>query len=135
VILPADIRRDIEAHARACFPHEACGLVAADSVGDLRSAYCTTNVDHSSHRFTVAPDEHYAAIGDAESRGLHVAGSFHSHPTSQPVPSRSDIARALDPDWLYLIVGPVGTGGLDMRCYRIVNGVATEVPLTTGVEA
>lgn len=77
--------------------------------------------------FVVPPPDHYRALTHAESRGWSLAGSYHSHPRGVAAPSDTDIAKALDPGWFYLVVGlgaaPRITG------WRIRAGVATEVEL------
>jgi len=114
------------AHSGFCYPEEACGLLAADESGAVRMVYCLTNVDHSPNRFTVDPAEHYHAWRHAEANGWTMAGSFHSHPRTEPVPSSSDVAGALDPDWWYVVVGPVA-GDTEVRCYRIEHREVIEV--------
>jgi len=104
LVVPGQIRDAIVAHARFCFPEEACGLIAVDEDHELRMAYATTNVDRSAVRFTVSPTEHFGAIRHAERHGWTISGSFHSHPESAGFPSARDIEGALDPDWLYMIV-------------------------------
>lgn len=125
--LPDEIQAAIVAHARFSFPDEACGLLASDADGHWRMAYCLTNADASSHRFTVDPDEHFGALRHAERNGWTIAGSFHSHPTSEPVPSRADIAGALDPEWVHLIAGPVEPGPIRVEAFRVVDGEARPV--------
>ena len=114
------------AHAQFCFPQEACGLIAVDKDNRPQMIYATTNVDRSRVRFTVSPEEHYGAIVHAERSGLTIAGSFHSHPDSAAFPSTRDIEGALDPDWLYVIVG-MGNGQPDVRGFRIRQGRVAEV--------
>lgn len=126
--IPSQIRRALVAHARFCHPEEACGLVAVDDVGRLRMAYATTNVERSRVRFTVSPREHYGAIRHAESRGWSIGGSFHSHPDSAAFPSARDIEGALDPGWLYLVVG-MGNGYPEVRGFRIRGYMVDEVSL------
>lgn len=126
VRLPTEIRRAIVAHAEWAFPEEACGLLAADESGRMRMAYCLSNVERSASRFTVDPVEHFRAMRHAESLGWHLAGSFHSHPHSEAVPSATDLDGALDPEWVYVIAGPVGPA-TPVRCFRIVDGAATEL--------
>ena len=128
VQVPLQIRAAMVAHAHFCFPEEACGLVAIDKGGSLRMAYATTNVDRSRVKFTVSPSEHYGAIKHAERHGWSIAGSFHSHPESSAFPSGRDIAAALDPDWLYFIVG-LGNGLPELRCFRIRNFGVAEIAL------
>lgn len=110
------------AHARFAYPREACGLLASDSAGRLRMAYCLTNSEQSTHRFTVAPDEHFGALRHAERNGWRITGAFHSHPTSAPSPSAADVAGALDPEWIHVIAGPVDPGPIRLEAYRIASG-------------
>lgn len=128
VTIPSQIYDAIVAHAEFCFPEEACGLIAMDDDRGLRMAYATTNVDRSSVKFTVSPKEHFGAIRHAERHGWTVAGSFHSHPESAGFPSARDIEGALDPDWLYVIVG-LGDELPDLRGYRIRDYQVDEVAL------
>jgi proteasome lid subunit RPN8/RPN11 len=128
VQVPVQIRVAMVAHARFCFPEEACGLLAMDTLGRLRMVYATTNVDRSRIKFTVSPREHYGAIKHAERNGWSIAGSFHSHPESSAFPSGRDIAAALDPDWLYFIVG-LGNGLPELRGFRIRDFQVAEVAL------
>lgn len=128
VLVPDDIRLAIEAHARWCYPEEACGLLAVDPTGVLRMAYCLTNAAAAADRFTVHPVEHYRAIEHAERNGWQIGGDFHSHPESSAVPSASDVAGALDPQWVHLIAGPVGDD-VPIRAYRIEGGRVFELSL------
>jgi proteasome lid subunit RPN8/RPN11 len=128
VDLPGQIRRAIIAHAEFCLPEEACGLLAVDELRRLRMAYATTNVERSAVRFTVDPREHYRAIRSAEARGWTIGGSFHSHPESSAFPSARDIEGALDPSWLYVVVG-MGNGFPDLRGFRIRESTVDEVTL------
>jgi proteasome lid subunit RPN8/RPN11 len=119
----------MQAHAGFCWPNEACGLVAADDRGVLRMVYCLSNLDASPYRFTVDPAEHFGAWRHASGRGWEIAGSFHSHPDSAAVPSSTDVAGALDPAWVYFIVGPVWSARREVRAYRIRDGAIDEVGL------
>lgn len=123
VVLPGQIREAIVRHADFCAPAEACGLLASDAAG-LRMAFALTNTDASPVQYTVAPEEHFGALQFAERRGLTISGSFHSHVASSPVPSAADVAGALDPEWLYLILGHLGS---QLRGYRIKEGAVQEV--------
>jgi proteasome lid subunit RPN8/RPN11 len=114
------------AHARFCFPEEACGLIAVDRDHSPRMVYATTNVDRSRVRFTVSPTEHFGAIQHAERCGWTIAGSFHSHPDSSAFPSARDIDGALDPSWLYVIIG-FSNGGPNVRGFRIRDSEVAEV--------
>jgi len=103
--------------------------LAVDAGGEVRVAYCLGNVERSSTRFTVDPDGHFAALCHAEGNGWQIGGAFHSHPRSAAAPSRTDVAGALDPDWVYLIVG-LGGGTSEVRGWRIRGGEVIEEPIT-----
>ena len=122
------IREAMVAHAQFCLPEEACGLIAIDGDGQIRMAYPATNVDRSRVRFTVSPREHYGAIRHAESRGWLIGGSFHSHPESAAFPSARDVEGALDPAWLYVVVG-MFNGYPEIRGFRIREYMVDEVAL------
>ena len=120
------------AHAEFCWPNEACGLVAVDPGGGVRMVYALTNLDASPFRFTVDPAEHYGAWRHASRMGWTIGGSFHSHPRSVAKPSRNDVAGALDPTWLYFIVGPVNEPPPEVRVYEIRGATAHELAMTVG---
>ncbi|MCP4304770.1 MAG: M67 family metallopeptidase [bacterium] len=126
--LPEQIHVAMIAHAEFCLPEEACGLMAFDDADALQMVYATTNLDRSKVRFTVAPEEHFGAIRHAESRGWRIAGSFHSHPESAAFPSARDIAGALDPEWLHVVVG-LANGMPEVRGFRIRDNGVSEVSL------
>lgn len=114
-------------HARFARPQEACGLLAADAEGRLRMAYCLSNLDASAFSYTLDPSEHIRALYHAESLGWSLAGVYHSHPAGSAVPSATDVAKALEPEWLYAIIG-LGNGEPEVRGFRIRDGEVTEVP-------
>jgi len=107
VFLSDDVRRRIVDHCVSALPNEGCGLLAVD--GDrVVEVYPTENEDSSPHSFTIPPQEHYDALVDAESRGWVIGGVFHSHPDGPAEMSSIDLARALDKDWIYVVVNLEG---------------------------
>jgi proteasome lid subunit RPN8/RPN11 len=126
--LPAEIRRMMVGHSLVCHPEEACGLLAADESGRLRRVYCLTNADRSPVTYTLEPQEHLQALRDAEGRGWHLAGVFHSHPEGRAHPSPTDVARALEPDWLYVVVGLSDRTAPEVRGFWIRRGHVEEEP-------
>lgn len=108
VHLPEHCRQQIIDHCLAELPNEGCGLLAVDA-GSVVAVYPTTNADASPVSYTVPPEEHYAALIDAESRGWELGGVFHSHPRGPAQLSGVDKARALEPDWVYVVVGLGGS--------------------------
>lgn len=126
--LPRQIHDAMVAHAVFCAPYEACGLLAVGDGGALHMVYCLTNADRSRRRFTVVPQEHFAAMQHAERHGWLIGGVFHSHPGAAARPSAVDIAAGLDPTWLHFIVGPLPDP--EVRAFHIRSGAVFEVPLS-----
>ena len=89
VVVPADVRAAIVEHANAELPNEACGLVLLD--GDVAVEYVPgENASPSPYYFELELDPvTWADIGD---RDVEQA-VFHSHVSSPPRPSRTDVAR------------------------------------------
>lgn len=125
--IPTQIYEAMVAHSRFTYPEEACGLLAADDRGRLRMVYCLTNADHSAVSYTIEPTEHFRALQHAESHGWELVGAFHSHPESPAWPSTTDVRRAAEPEWVYLIVGlnPVP----EVRGFNLRVGSIAEVAL------
>lgn len=102
--LPEEVCAQIIEHCLAEFPNEGCGLLAI-SDGAVVEIYPTTNQDASPTSYTIPPQEHYDALVDAESRGWEIGGVFHSHPHGPATMSAIDLDRAIEPEWLYVVVG------------------------------
>lgn len=102
--LPDDLRQQIIEHCISELPHEGCGLLAVEG-DEIVKVYPTSNADASPRSYTVPPQEHYDALIDAESRGWEIGGVFHSHPNGRAEMSSTDRAKALESDWLYVVVG------------------------------
>lgn len=126
VHLPDSQRSQIVEHCLSGVPNEACGLLAMDD-DRIVEVYPTSNLDASPVSYTVPPEEHFAALTDAESNGWELGGVFHSHPTGSARLSMVDVRRALEPDWLYVVVGL--RGGVEIRGWRIEAGQVEPVGL------
>ena len=86
-MIPAEIRKELAAHARREAPNEACGLVAfRDGVAERYLP--GENALSSPYRFELRPRD--PADFFLEDEGYQLA-VFHSHPESAPRPSRTDI--------------------------------------------
>jgi proteasome lid subunit RPN8/RPN11 len=125
--IPADVIRDMLAHAREEAPRECCGLLVGKGQSVVRSVRAR-NLDAKATRYLIDPEDHFAAIRTARAEGLEVVGAYHSHPSSTPVPSATDIAEANSgSDFLYVIVSLVNE---DVRAYRIDTGVCKPLTLS-----
>jgi proteasome lid subunit RPN8/RPN11 len=127
VIVPEGAVQQMVDHAKVCAPNEACGLIASLD-GVVTKVYQLANTDRAPDRFTLDPEDHFAAVSDAENHGWVISGLFHSHPSSAPIPSAVDLEGGGDPDWVNLIVG-VEAGRIAVRAYRYSAGAATAVEI------
>ena len=89
MVIPADVRAAIVAHAQAELPNESCGLLLLD--GDTAVEYVPgENASPSPYFFELRLDPVvWADLGD---RDLEQA-VVHSHVSSPPRPSRTDVER------------------------------------------
>ncbi len=122
------------AHAVAELPNECCGLLAgrlearADAeglpLGRVLRRYPLANAAASPVEYVSDPQSMFDAIRDMRRLGLEILAVYHSHPTSDPVPSRTDLQRNYSPDVVNLIVslkaGPPSVRGwwLTEEAYR-----------------
>jgi proteasome lid subunit RPN8/RPN11 len=112
VVVPAEIRRELDDHARAEAPNEACGLLVLRD--DVAERYVPgRNAAASPYRFELDVDPETWFLED---EGYELA-VFHSHLSSPPRPSRTDVENiGLWRDRPYVILG-VRTG--ELAAWRI----------------
>jgi proteasome lid subunit RPN8/RPN11 len=101
--LPEPVASRIADHARREQPHECCGLLLGTASRIVEAVPARNIAPKPSVRYTIDPDEHFAAIRLARSRGLEVVGAYHSHVRSPARPSETDRAEAFS-DFVFLIV-------------------------------
>lgn len=123
--MPEAVRAALADHAREELPNEACGLVLFD--GDVAVEYVRgTNASPSPYHFQLELDP--VAWADLNDRDL-LQAVFHSHVSSPPRPSRTDVENiGLWAGQPYLIY-TVRTDNL--AAWRIVDGGIVAVPLRT----
>jgi proteasome lid subunit RPN8/RPN11 len=125
--IPANVAAEVLAHARAEAPRECCGLLIGKGQSVARSVRAR-NLDEKATRYLIDPGDHFAAIRAARAEGLEVIGAYHSHPSSAPIPSATDIAEANSgSDFLYVIVSLIAD---EVRAYRMEGGTFAPCPVT-----
>ncbi|MGB8861902.1 MAG: M67 family metallopeptidase [Ilumatobacteraceae bacterium] len=127
---PAQAYAEMIGNAYDGYPLEACGLLVGKGARVHRFVACT-NEAASARVYSIPGKELLRAEMAAEDDGLEIIGVFHSHTHSEPYPSPTDVAQAPDPGWFYVIVS-LKRDAPETRCYRIVDGVIAEVPISVG---
>lgn len=129
-------REDYEAilaHARACLPEEACGIIGGtiDPAGNKRieKVYLLENTDHSNEHFTLSPQAQLAAVKDMRANGWMPLGNWHSHPESPSRPSQEDKRLAYDSKASYLILSLQDQDAPVLNSFHIENGEAEKEEL------
>jgi proteasome lid subunit RPN8/RPN11 len=124
VVIPAEVRDALRAHAEAEAPNEACGLVLLRD-GRAERYEPGRNAAASPYRFEL--DFADPEIWFAEDEGYELA-VFHSHLISPPRPSRTDVENiGLWEGKPYLIYSLARD---DLAAFRIEGGQIAELPLT-----
>ena len=129
LVITDDIKQHIVEHARACKPHEMCGLLVGEPGSDRATEFhpCR-NAAASAIVYTLDPKDYMRVERDADERGLAVLGVVHSHTHTEAYPSATDVAQAPDPNWNYAIVS-LKHDPPQLRNFRIVDGAITETAL------
>jgi proteasome lid subunit RPN8/RPN11 len=125
VVIPAAIRAELKAHASDEAPNECCGVIVLRD-GTAERYIRGRNKLASPYRYELEIDP---SVWFLEDEGLELA-VFHSHPETEPRPSRTD--RELAGLWSgrpFLIYGL----RLDeLRAWQIARDAVEELPLTPG---
>jgi proteasome lid subunit RPN8/RPN11 len=123
VVIPASLRRELEEHARAEEPNEACGLVVLED-GVATRYVRGRNAAASPYRFELEVDPETWFLEDD---GYELA-VFHSHLSSPPRPTRTDVENVgLWAGRPYLIY-TLRTG--ELAAWRIVDGAIEPLSLS-----
>jgi proteasome lid subunit RPN8/RPN11 len=124
VVVPAEVRRALEEHARSEAPNEACGIVLVRD-GVAHRYVPGRNAAASPYRFELEVDPEVWFLEDEG----HELAVFHSHLSSPPRPSRTDVENiGLWEGRLYLIL--TESSG-ELGAWRIREGVIEPVELET----
>ncbi|HEY4620893.1 MAG TPA: M67 family metallopeptidase [Gaiellaceae bacterium] len=126
MVVPTAVRSAFEVHARAELPNEACGLVVLRD-GVAERYVPGRNAAASPYRFELDVDPETWFLED---EGYELA-VFHSHVSSPPRPSRTDVENiGLWAGRPYLIY-TVRTG--ELAAWRIADGAIEPLPLADAV--
>jgi proteasome lid subunit RPN8/RPN11 len=116
--------------AQAELPNECCGLLAGrivDGVGQVETRYPLENELASPTEYNANAKSLIAAHKDMRARGIAELAVYHSHPTTAPIPSRTDRERNYyGTEVIFLIIGLTERPPL-VRAWRLQSDSQEEV--------
>jgi proteasome lid subunit RPN8/RPN11 len=123
VVIPAEVRSALVEHAQAELPNEACGLlVLRDGVAERLVQ--GRNRAASPYRFELEVDPETWFLEDD---GYELA-VFHSHPSSPPRPSRTDVENVGLWEGRPYVILSLRTG--ELAAWTIADGSIDSLPLS-----
>jgi proteasome lid subunit RPN8/RPN11 len=107
--MPAPLYDAMIAHARAELPNECCGLLAGrisdDGLGaEVVERYPIINELKSPKEFLTDARDMLNAERNMRVKGTRTLAIYHSHPTSEPKPSKRDLEQYDWPNVMFIIV-------------------------------
>ena len=127
MVIPAAVRDEIIAHARAGLPNEACGILAGRD-GLVELFFPAESDEPSPYYYRIEARDQIRIMNAIDDAGLDLVGIYHSHTSSPAYPSRTDAEQAFWPDAVYVIVS-LAVPEADVRGYRIHDMAITEEAL------
>jgi [CysO sulfur-carrier protein]-S-L-cysteine hydrolase len=115
LLIPRRLYDRMVAQAIAELPNECCGVLAgwippgatglpANQDRGAIEYYPLKNALASPKEYESEPESMFKAVRAMRRQGLEILAVFHSHPTSNPVPSRTDLERSYGEEVMNLIL-------------------------------
>jgi proteasome lid subunit RPN8/RPN11 len=118
LLVPRELYEAMVSQAVAELPNECCGLLAGrllpagedeqPPIGQVVDRYPLVNAAASPREYLSDPHSMFAAVRDMQRRDIDILAVYHSHPSSEPVPSRTDLERNWWPGLVSLIISLKG---------------------------
>jgi proteasome lid subunit RPN8/RPN11 len=107
---------------------ECCGLLAGRD-GVITEIYPGTNALASATAYEIAIPELLDMFRTLRAEGLTHMGQYHSHPSTDNVPSPTDIEQAGYPDHAYFIISLRADAPNPVRAFSIRDGSVEEIEI------
>lgn len=111
LLLPREHFDAMVQHARTELPNECCGLLAGVRDGELLRVHVRhplVNEAGSPIEYRSEPKSMLHAVRAMRAAGHEIMAIYHSHPTSAPSPSATDLERHYSSDVVHFIIGLEG---------------------------
>lgn len=134
--IASDLVREMIEHAQQEYPKECCGLLIGPP-GEPRELRRLRNIDPDPvMRYNADPKDLLKVNGELYERDWEIVSIYHSHTHTPPYPSKTDVARAFEPNAVYALVGLADRGRPEVRAFTISGDDVTELQIAeiAGVE-
>jgi len=124
LLIPPDLQEIVKQHARIELPRECVGVLAGFN-HQVSEIFPLVNIHTTPTKSYNAWPEQLAQVQRLLPRlQLDMIAVYHSHPTADLKPSKSDMMFAFSPELVYLI-----TDGADLKGWHIDGEKSTEVSI------
>jgi len=113
-------------HARRELPNECCGVLIGQQ-GVFERVIPVTSVHPAPDAYFMSPEEQVEIFTELGEGSGSLLGIYHSHPKGPSSPSGMDISLAFHPEAVYFIVSLKNKKQPEVRAFRIVKQVVTEI--------
>jgi proteasome lid subunit RPN8/RPN11 len=93
IIITNSDKEKLIQHAKSEEPYESCAILIGQEIErgwKVIEVFLTENTEKSKINFTISPQEEFKIDEIAKQKNLEIVSIFHSHPTSEPIPSSTD---------------------------------------------
>jgi proteasome lid subunit RPN8/RPN11 len=111
LLLPRHLYTEMVQHAQTELPNECCGVLAGVREGDVLrvlARHPLINAAASPIEYLSEPRSMFDAVKAMRTEGHEILAIYHSHPTSEPIPSKTDLGRNYSPDVVNFIISLAG---------------------------
>src|SRR5436305_3536695 len=103
--IPSEVYELMVEHALYEWPHECCGVLAFCQ-GEPAIVYRARNIaPEAHHTYELHPEDQLHIFNEMARHEFTLGAIYHSHPTTQPIPSQTDLDKMNYPDALCIIIG------------------------------
>ena len=85
----------------------------------MEKGYELSNIEKSSDRFSIGPQEQLRAFEEMEKESMEMIAIYHSHPHTIPFPSETDVKMAFYPEVSSVIISLKERDNPVVKAFRI----------------
>ena len=133
LVIPDGLLDSVIAHARGEMPNECCGILAgmiSEGIGYVFMRAPVRNDLASPTAYRTNAADLFAAFRAMRPKGEEVLAIYHSHPATEPIPSRRDLEENTYGETVVHLI--VGLGGPEpsVRAWWLAEGSFREAEWT-----